>query len=1570
MNNVEEPDSIASTPHDEGSPEPPTLPAVSPTTIPAIPPAAGPIQAAAATVEERAIPTTIVVPAPVEMQIDPVLLAMDRVAAPPANDPAETASTKTSFEDGEIDETVHDGDTKETGRKEGGEEVQPGADTSSSGVKGASIVVAVSEKKAAPTWDTQPTPKSPSLVSKSPIPTEAASSQAVSQIKAGRDEAAKADEEPPTADVVMKDLATVKEEGEMQVDPAAPEPGQVRVDGVEEREVTVEVTSTAQSMDPGMPLISLSSSSLHDAKPYPTSPPTNAAISNGMTDMSTGTGGVDRPLNVSDALSYLDAVKVQFSHNPGVYNKFLDIMKEFKSMKIDTPGVIGRVTYLFDGHPSLIQGFNTFLPAGYRIECTTDSQTDSSQLPVEGYASTVDGSGAGYLTVTTPSGTTRHRMGAGVGMGDMPIVDPHGVDFGGPPGPGTPGAGPASALLGFTASSTVHSGVLTPGVPGAGTLQSEAIEPAVQYVQKIKQRCDAETYKQFLDILGRYHAAPGVMDEREVSLQIAQLFKDAPDLRSDFRIFMPPKTQKFLDDESLWPGGIGGVGGMEAAMRMNALGVSDSKGKRKPTTEAAAGSTSAPPKRKRRTSEREREREQRDREPLQPRERGREGRETKDVITKTNSRGKHDYPGRRSPPPSGIPIAGKRTPHHIQSTPSHPYEHLHGPQQWAGRSAHQPGISPTGGVGIGVGAVGGGEGINIGNGDYSDFFDRVKRSLDSRETYNEFLKLINLYTQEYIDTRRLIKEARNYLGDSSTEGMMDGVMAGCVGGGGELMRMLKAIVGWDEKKERETWMEEVSVNVVGVGMTGGGKGCGSVEWARPVVVERERGTRGVTSTEREPPNDAERGEASKPKEKAIPGRVDLSVRYGSYRRLPAAEINTVCSGRDEMCRSVLNDEWVSHPTYASEDSSPIFKKNVYEEALHRSEEERHEYDFHIDAISKMINLLEPINNKILSMQPEERGNFKLKPNLGGAAKSIHFRVVKKIYGRDVGLEVIQAMQDTPGQAIPIVFMRLKQKEEEWKRAQREWNKVWREVDARNYQKSLDYQSTNFKANDKKALTTKALVNQIEAAREEQMAKRASLIDPLFSRTRPRHQMEFVIGDMKVLQDALKLVFSFLDRTQGQINHTERRKVEAFLRSFVVLLFGLDPVAFNAGFVLGGEGASGGSGAGDGTSEVGDDAGSVDDVEVASVTSGGSKGRGSKKGGSVGDLRKKLLKGEQAKRKTRGVQDKEGSHTPSVSRLASPAPADEKKSAADATARKAARKSIFFTNTTFYVLVRLLETLYSRLALFKEMAAKLAAEPSATRQPNTVAKDLGIDVYQPPLVGSVEHYYDVLLESCERLFDAELEQHFFEEQMRTMFGTKVAYKIFTVDKLIGAIIKQVQAVFTDPCQELLDNLKRDRAIPTPATQDMLNSRRNAERIVGPDENLFRIDWLPDCKTITVQLLGKDDSSFDDSEVLTGRWQAYLDSFVSSDATEGVPKNKMRMPFLRRNARRLTDTPLPHMQSRGGMQIKVCTRTYRLFFVAGSEDVLIKSRTKADITSVIGMLEAGAKRRRKWMDSLEV
>lgn len=94
---------------------------------------------------------------------------------------------------------------------------------------------------------------------------------------------------------------------------------------------------------------------------------------------------------LNDALSYLDQVKVQFAEHPDVYNRFLDIMKDFKSGAIDTPGVIERVSQLFAGNPSLIQGFNTFLPPGYKIECGAGDDPNT-------------------IRVTTPMGTTVSTM--------------------------------------------------------------------------------------------------------------------------------------------------------------------------------------------------------------------------------------------------------------------------------------------------------------------------------------------------------------------------------------------------------------------------------------------------------------------------------------------------------------------------------------------------------------------------------------------------------------------------------------------------------------------------------------------------------------------------------------------------------------------------------------------------------------------------------------------------------------------------------------------------------------------------------------------------------------------------------------------------------------------------------------------------------------------------------------------------------------------------------------------------------------------------------------------------------
>ena len=81
-------------------------------------------------------------------------------------------------------------------------------------------------------------------------------------------------------------------------------------------------------------------------------------------------------LTETDALGYLSQVKQQFGDNPEIYNKFLDIMKDFKSHAIDTQKVIERVSRLFHGHQTLILGFSTFLPQGYTIEVRPQQMMD------------------------------------------------------------------------------------------------------------------------------------------------------------------------------------------------------------------------------------------------------------------------------------------------------------------------------------------------------------------------------------------------------------------------------------------------------------------------------------------------------------------------------------------------------------------------------------------------------------------------------------------------------------------------------------------------------------------------------------------------------------------------------------------------------------------------------------------------------------------------------------------------------------------------------------------------------------------------------------------------------------------------------------------------------------------------------------------------------------------------------------------------------------------------------------------------------------------------------------------
>lgn len=241
------------------------------------------------------------------------------------------------------------------------------------------------------------------------------------------------------------------------------------------------------------------------------------------------------------------------------------------------------------------------------------------------------------------------------------------------------------------------------------------------------------------------------------------------------------------------------------------------------------------------------------------------------------------------------------------------------------------------------------------------FFDRVKKHVANKQTYNEFLKICNLFTQEMIDKNTLMHKAFNFIGNNN-----------------ELMNWFREFLKYDGSDE--------------------------------IIDNRPK----TTSS-----------------------KVTLSNCRGlgpSYRLVPtAAKQDMVCSGRDETCMKVLNDDWSSFPTWASEDSGFIaHRKNQHEEALSRCEEERHDYDINIEACNRTIQLMEPIVNQIKLMSQDEQRAYKLPPGIGGMSETIYERVIKKIYGREVGTQVIIDMFAMPAAVLPLLVWRLNQKVEEWK----------------------------------------------------------------------------------------------------------------------------------------------------------------------------------------------------------------------------------------------------------------------------------------------------------------------------------------------------------------------------------------------------------------------------------------------------------------------------------------------------------------------------------------------------------
>ncbi|KAI3731490.1 hypothetical protein L1987_62678 [Smallanthus sonchifolius] len=199
----------------------------------------------------------------------------------------------------------------------------------------------------------------------------------------------------------------------------------------------------------------------------------------------------------------------------------------------------------------------------------------------------------------------------------------------------------------------------------------------------------------------------------------------------------------------------------------------------------------------------------------------------------------------------------------------------------------------------------------------------------------------------------------------------------------------------------------------------------------------------------------------------------------SYRLLPNNYPIPSASQRTKIGTEVLNDHWVSVTSGSEDYSFKHMRKNQYEESLFRCEDDRFELDMLLESVNvttrRVEKLLDKINNNSIKTDCAVR--------VEDHFTALNLRCIERLYG-DNRLDVMDVLKKNASLALPVILTRLKQKQEEWARCRFDFNKIWAEIYAKNYHKSLDHRSFYFKQQDSKNLSAKALLAEIKETSEE------------------------------------------------------------------------------------------------------------------------------------------------------------------------------------------------------------------------------------------------------------------------------------------------------------------------------------------------------------------------------------------------------------------------------------------------------------------------------------------------------
>ncbi|KAI7966929.1 hypothetical protein MJO29_000206 [Puccinia striiformis f. sp. tritici] len=809
-------------------------------------------------------------------------------------------------------------------------------------------------------------------------------------------------------------------------------------------------------------------------------------------------------------------------------------------------------------------------------------------------------------------------------------------------------------------------------------------------------------------------------------------------------------------------------------------------------------------------------------------------------------------------------------------------------------------------------------------------FESIRKFLNSQDVWLEFLRVLDLYNRSIIDFKTLLDRVSVFIGDDD-----------------ELLEEFKGLVGYDVKidglVEGEVW--EIRNQDI-----------------------RERDKVDASTIEKE---------------------------YGpSYKRLPRAEIDLACSGRDELCWSVLNDEYFGAAKFGTESGGPGHRKSNFEEVVAMTEGERAHFSYWLECISRTIGHLECVQARVEGMDDRDKASFTLGENLGGNSPSIYHRTLRKIYENKYQTSILPYLRDYPTNTIPIVLRRLKELELSWKSAESQWNLIWREVERKNYYKAQDHQVIAFKSNEKSLLKGQNLLKEIHDLKrdkktlvhtvsigdeddEQDLSKQTDLnspsrmdvdneplpsqstadkgeivlaseipekIDRSPTPSRATHQIELGFEDMDVFFDVLRIITMALDRSA--LSNPERRRIDESLRTFIPAVWNISASELEKQIpIIYDDESSEPSEYGRPTqpSNHHDDPMTtntnhpqnvLDQKGIETLTEGLLKiqtSQDSRRARSQ-NLDTPMSSPQQSYQLTPAeyvshstTNNNNHNVNTTIAQPAStepngasflglkkwiklscpvlePTSEDDPNGVEPSIDRRTGRAYNVFGSSTYYLLIRLLHTLYTRLIKLKRIGIELGEQKPRWRRINPVAIELGLS---HSIIGLDDHpnpssqLYPYCLDQLSRYFDAEIDLNSFEESIRVAFP-KCGYLLSTVDKLTNSILKQFAQIHQEPKnKELLNLLNRERILNSINPIAQISYRHQARLILEEDEGeLYRAEWHPERMSLSFQILNEGESTFELKNE-TERLKHYVDTYEYETRTELIDRSKARRPFLRSN-----------------------------------------------------------------------